>query len=516
MKIERSKNSIRNLFFGTISKIYNLIIPFLMRTAIIYLLGMEYLGLSSLFASVLSVLNLAELGIGSALVFSMYEPVANDDGEKICALMRLYKIYYRVIGIVILVIGIAITPFLPNLVKGEIPSDMNIYILYYLNLVTTAISYWLFAYKNCLLSVHQRYDVGDKIGYVINTVKYLGQFLVLLIFKNYYLYLIVATISGVVSNLTTARIVDKIYPQYKAMGKLPKDEVKKINRKVADLFTSKIGSIVYDSADTIVISAFLGLIALAKFQNYFFVMNTIFGFVSLITSSSLAGIGNSLITESEEKNFNDLKKITLIISWISAFCVCCFACLYQPFMTLWVGEDNLLPYGMVVVFCSYFIIRQINNLLNVYKDAAGMWHEDKWRPLTCSLVNLVFNIILVQFWGLYGILLSTIASMVVVGMPWLTHNLFTTVFHCNPKKYIIDIIKYLLLTAICAAICIGITNIIKIESNIITIIVNLIICAIVPNAIFFILFRKREEFKSVVRLINNITKGKIKFLKRFI
>lgn len=516
MQFERSKNSIRNLLFGIITKIYNLIIPFVMRTVIIYQLGMGYIGLGSLFSSVISVLNLAELGVGSALVFSMYKPVAEDDTEKICALMRLYKLYYRVIGLAVLVIGIAITPFLPHLVTGDIPDGMNMYILYYINLGTTVLSYWLFAYKNCLLFVHQRNDVGDKIGYVINTAKYLGQFLVLFLTKNYYWYLIVAMALSVISNIVTAYIVDKMYPQYKASGALPKSEVKTINKRVVDLFTSKVGSIVYDSADTIVISAFLGLIALAKYQNYFYIMNTVMGFALLITSSSLASIGNSLVTESEEKNFNDLKKFTFILFWISAFCVCCFACLYQPFMILWVGKENLLPYGMVLMFCAYFTIRQISNILFVYKDAAGMWHEDKWRPLTCSIVNLVVNLILVQFWGLYGILLSTIFSMLVVGMPWLIHNLFTTIFHCSPKKYVIDILKYLLITVICTAICIGITSLIKIESNILTIIVNFLVCIIVPNGIFFVLYKNKEEFRAVAGLANNLTKGKIKFLNKWI
>lgn len=515
MKLERSKNSVRNIIFGTITRLYNLIVPFLMRTAIIYLLGMEYVGLNSLFASLLQVLNMAELGVGSALVFSMYEPIANDDTDKVCALMNLYKRYYRIIGLIILVLGVAITPILPNLVKGDIPDDMNLYALYYLNLGTTVLSYWLFAYKNCLLSVHQRNDIGDKIGYVINTVKYVGQFLVLLIFKNYYLFLIVAMVIGVISNIVTAAVVDKLYPKYKAIGNLSKNETTIINKRVVDLFTSKIGAIVYDSADTIVISAFLGLTALAKYQNYFFIMTTIFGFVTLITSSSLAGIGNSIVTESEEKNFNDLKKFTFIISWISAFCVCCFACLYQPFMKLWVGEDNLLPYGMVLIFCAYFIVRQTNNLLNVYKDAAGMWHEDKWRPLVCSLVNLAVNLALVKVWGLYGILFSTIVSMVVVGMPWIMYNLFTTIFHCNPKEYIFDIFKYLTLTVVSSVICLGITSLIKTESLIVTLIVNLVICVIIPNVIFFVVFRNKSEFKALVSMMNTLTKGKIKLLKRW-
>ncbi len=515
MKLERSKNSARNFIFGIITKIYNLLVPFLMRTAMIYLLGMEYVGLNSLFTSVLSVLNLAELGIGSALVFSMYKPLAEDDTEKICALMRLYKIYYRIIGLVILAIGVAITPFLPHLVKGELPDNMNLYILYYLNLGTTVLSYWLFAYKNCLLNVHQRNDVGDKIGYVVNTLKYLGQFLILLIFKNYYFYLIVAMGFGIVSNIVTALIVDKMYPQYKAKGKLPKEEVKVINQRVRDLFTSKIGSIVVDSADTIVISAFLGLTSLALYQNYFYIMNTVLGFITLITASSLAGIGNSIITESEEKNFNDLKKLTFLFCWIGIFAVCCFACLYQPFMTLWVGEKNLLPYSMVITFCVYFFVKQINTLLNVYKDAAGIWHKDRFRPLVTAGANLIMNLIMVQFWGLYGILLSTVLSMLFVGIPWLFQNLFTTIFHFSPKKYIIKILQYTILAVALCTVCVVISYFITLDSLIVTLILRFVVCLILPNFVLFVIYRNTDEFKGIVQIINSITKGKIKLLKRW-
>lgn len=272
---------------------------------------------------------------------------------------------------------------------------------------------------------------------------------------------------------------------------------------------------VYDSADTLVISAFLGLTALAKYQNYFFVMNTIFGFVTLITSSSLAGIGNSLVTESEEKNYKDLRKFTFLLSWLSAFCICCFACLYQPFMTLWVGKDNLLPYGMVLILCAYFIIRQINNLLNLYKDAAGMWHEDRWRPLICSLVNLVVNLILVQFWGLYGILISTIIAMLVVGMPWLTHNLFTVVFHCSWKPYVGRTLRYVALAAVCCGACVGVCHFITLPSLIVTMILRLLVCAVLPNGVFLIAYRKTDEFAYFAGLLNRLTKGKVPVLRRW-
>lgn len=514
MKLERSKNTARNIIFGFITRIYDLLIPFLMRTVLIYSLGMEYVGLNSLFTSVLSVLNLAELGVGSALVFSMYEPLANDDKQKICALMRLYKIYYRIIGLVILVIGVALTPFLPNLVSGKLPDDMNLYILYYINLFTTVITYWLFAYKNCLLTVHQRNDISDKLGYIVKTIKYLLQFLALFIFKNYYIYLIISLFMSIVSNIVRSIFVDKYYPQYKAAGKLPKNEVKEINKRVKDLFTAKIGTVVVDSADTIVISAFLGLTSLALYQNYFYVMNTVIGFVTLITSSGMAGIGNSIIIDTEEKNFKDLKKLTFLFCWIGVFAVCCFACIYQPFMTLWVGADNLLPYSMVITFCVYFFVKQINLLLNVYKDASGIWHKDRFRPLVTALTNLVMNLIMVQFWGLYGILLSTVLSTLLVGMPWLFKNLFTTIFHLNPKKYIFKILEYAFIAAVMCCVCVFITHFIDFNSLILTIILRLAVCIVIPNSVMFSVYRKSPEFNELINTAVNITNGKLKILEK--
>lgn len=514
MKIERTKNTARNLFFGIITKIYNIIVPFLMRTAMIYLLGMEYIGLNSLFTSVLSVLNLAELGVGTAMTFSMYKPIAQGDKSKICALMRLYKIYYRIIGAVILGLGLCIIPVLPMLVKKDLPPDVNLYVLYIINLLATVFTYWLFAYKNCLLYAHQRNDVTDKIGYIVNTVKYAVQLLFLFWLRDYYVYIIIMLLSNVVSNITTALVVDKMFPEYKAVGKLPKNEVKIINTRIRDLFTSKIGLVVVDSADTIVISAFLGLTALAQYQNYYFILSTIYSFITLITNSSLAGIGNSIVTESEKKNYNDLKKFTFIFSWLSVFSVCCFLCIYQPFMKLWVGEDNLLPYGMVIMFSSYFFIKEINAVLNVYKDASGIWHKDRFRPLITALVNLVLNLIMVHFWGLYGILFSTILSMLVVGMPWVIHNVFSEIFKCRPWKYILDVLIYAVICAVSGLICVVVSKFILFDSLVLTIGLRLVVCLIIPNVIMFVIYRKSPEFKSLVSMLNGLTNNRFKLLNK--
>lgn len=220
MRLERTKNATRNMVFGFLLKIYQMVLPFLMRTAIIYFMGVQYLGLNGLFTSILQVLNLAELGVGSAMVFSMYKPIIEDDTDKICALMNLYRTYYRIIGSAIAIIGIALTPLIPFLIKGSLPGELNIYVLYYLNLATTVMTYWLFSYKNCLLTAHQREDVVSKVGLFINTVQFSGQLLVVIFLKNYYIYLIVALLSQINSNLITAYKVTKMYPEYKAVGKL--------------------------------------------------------------------------------------------------------------------------------------------------------------------------------------------------------------------------------------------------------------------------------------------------------
>lgn len=172
MKIERTKNATRNIIFGVILKAYQIAVPFLMRTAMIYLMGVQYLGLNSLFTSILQVLNLAELGVGSAMIYSMYKPIAEDDNATICALMKLYRTYYRVIGLVIAVIGCILTPFIPTLISGDIPNGLNIYILYLLNLGATVLSYWLYAYKNSILQAHQRTDVVSKVTLVTSTIQY--------------------------------------------------------------------------------------------------------------------------------------------------------------------------------------------------------------------------------------------------------------------------------------------------------------------------------------------------------
>lgn len=509
-KIERTKNATRNIIFGVILKAYQIIVPFLMRTAMIYLMGVQYLGLNSLFTSILQVLNLAELGVGSAMIYSMYKPIAEDDNATICALMKLYKTYYRIIGLVIAVIGCALTPFIPKLISGDVPDNLNIYLLYLLNLGATVLSYWLYAYKNCILQVHQRVDIVSKVSLVTSTIQYALQLLVLWLFKDYYLYVIVLLATQALTNITTAMCADRIYPQFKPKGQIATEEKKAINNRIKDLFTSKIGGIIYDSADTIVISSFLGLTALAIYQNYFYILNAITGLITVVFSACTAGIGNSIVVETKEKNYKDLNKFTFIICWGAGFCAVCLLCLYQPFMELWVGKDLMLSSSAVICFVVYFFVRQLNSLFNTYKDASGMWHEDRFRPLVAALTNLALNLILVQFIGLYGILISTVLAIVCVGMPWLLHNLFTVIFE---KKYLVGYLKNLLYYCFIILINCTITYFIctKVNAGLITtLVIRGAICVVLPNLIYLFAYYKRIEFTDSLLLVNKMTKGKLR------
>lgn len=510
MQFDRTRNASRNILFGLIQRIYQLLVPFAMRTAMIYWLGVEYLGLDGLFTSILSVLNLAELGVGSAMVYSMYKPVAGDDKPTICALMNLYKVYYRIIGLIVLIGGLLVCPFVPQLISNDLPEGLNIYVLFLLNLAATVLSYWLYAYKNSLLHVYQRADVSSKVTMAVNTVRYAAQFVILFVFHSYYLYLIVTLASQAGVNICTALVVDKMLPDLKAAGEVRPEKRRIINQRIRDLFTSRVGSVVVNSADTLVISSVLGLTVLAVYQNYYYIVTALLSLVSILMASCLSGIGNSIITETKQKNLNDLKTLTLILSEIACFCMTCLLNIFQPFMKIWVKKDELMfEYPAVICFSIYFYIVVINNLLNNYKDAAGIWHEDRFRPLVTAVANLTMNLIMVRFWGVYGVLLSTVLSMLLIGMPWLLDNLFSTIFEKRMMKgYLKKLLQYA-----CAScgICAGSIIVCRVIPfrGIAFILVSALICALMTTAIYILLFRKTEEFQRSIEILDRITKHKM-------
>ncbi|MGN0436150.1 MAG: lipopolysaccharide biosynthesis protein [Wujia sp.] len=499
----RIGNASRNMLFGMMLKLYQILLPFIIRTAIMYYMGLEYLGLNSLFGSLLWVLNLAELGVGSAMVYSMYQPIIDGDSNQICALLNLYKKYYRIIGVVIATIGLVITPFIPYLIKKDIPEDTDVYVVYLLNLFSTVLSYWLFAYKQSILVAHQRSDLVSKVRLITNSLMYGAQVLVIIFFKDYYLYLIIAIIQQIITNFIVAFVSAKKYPQYKAIGKLDDRIITKINGRIKDLFLTKLGAVIVSSADSIVISAFLGLSLLAIYNNYYYILTAAMSLVKVVFDSCMSGIGNSILTDTREKVYKDLNTLTFIVLWLVGVCAVCLLCLLQPTMKIWAGEDKLLGFNVIICFIVYFLVDQLNQLFLTYKDAAGIWHEDRFRPIVTALVNLLLNIVLVQFIGIYGVILSTVISVVCVGMPWILYNLSTTLFKRSLKGYTVRLLGYVGVIGIVATITLLVCNCIP-DGGILLLLVKAAICVIVSNILFLLAYFKTKAFQETKAVVIRI------------
>ena len=455
----KTKNSVRNILYGIFLKLVNIIVPFIIRTILIYYLGMEYAGLNSLFVSILQVLNIAEMGVSYAMLVNMYKPIATDDLDTLCCLLNIYKKYYRLIGFVIFCIGLLISPFIPQLVAGEVPKGVNLIIIYLMNLMGTVLSYWLFAYRASILQAYQRSDIENKVRLIVNLSQYILQIFVLIYIRSYYIYLIISLLFQIICNVTIA-VVSKIkYPQIKARGKLSKEETTKINKQISDLFYGKFGMVITLSVDSIVISAFLGLISLGIYQNYYYIVTSIIGFFTIFYQSIRAAIGQNLVTKTIDENYKDFRIILYIGSCLLTFATSNLVSLYQPFITLWVGKENLLDITCVFLFGLYLLVYEFANIIMLYRDVAGLWHTDRFRSLITAFVNLFLNIVLVRIIGIYGILLSTIIAYVLIYIPWGYDRVFKELFRREMKKETTVVIaKYVILAVFSSAVSFILSN----------------------------------------------------------
>ena len=503
MKIERTKNTVRNILTGSVNRVINIILPFFTRTVILYVMGTKYLGLSSLFTSILSFLSLSELGLGAAMVYSMYKPIAQNDEKTICALLNLYRRLYRIIGWVVLTLGLALMPFLRQLINDEIPADMNLHLLYFIYLFNSVLSYWLFAYKNALLQAHQRNDINNVISSVIVPVSYAVMLGSLWLTKNYYAYIIWQPIFTVITNLIRSRYVDKHFPTLKPTGEISPELRHSITKKVAALIGTKLNTVVINAADNLVMSAFLGLTVIAVYGNYYMIMSSIIGFLGIVYSAMTAGLGNSLQTETVEKNYADFEKLSFMNSWLVGWCTVCLVCLYQPFMKLWTGEELMFPMYVVLELGLYFYIYQIRKIPVVYKDAAGIWWEDRFRPYVCMVANVVLNITLVQVIGISGIILSTVFSL-FISIPWENYTIFKYVFDCSGRSYYGKMAAYAVSTLAGGLVCYGVCGLIG--DGIPGLLLRAVVCVIVPNVIFAALNFRRREFQDSMAMVMRILK----------
>ena len=496
----RSENYIKSTFWGIICKIVLILIPFIVRTIIIYTIGIDYVGLNSLFTTILQVLSLAELGFGSAFVYIMYKPIAQNDEQKLCAILNTYKKIYRIVGFLILTVGLIIMPFIPKLIKGDVPDNINVHILYLIYLLNTVLSYMLFAYRASLLNANQRNDIRSKINLIITILSYVLQVIALLFFKNYYFYVIFIPIATIVNNLITGYISKKMYPNIVCKGTLDDNTKKIIKKQVINLMWHKVGNTIIMSFDTIVISYFLGIRILGIYNNYFYIFNAIASLFSTFYEAITPGIGNSLILENKQKNFNDYKDFYILNIVLAGFCGSCLLCLYQPFMNIWQGPELMLEDTIPILLTVLFVVWHSRRMLHTYKDACGLWEIDKYRPIVEALFNLVTNIILVQIIGLNGIVISTIISMIIIGTPWENFVFIKKYFNEKLNRYYIfvfcNVVKIAITMIITYLICKMIPN-----NGMLNFMIKTIVCVASTSTILFINFHKKNVFSRIKEIV---------------
>lgn len=498
MKLERTKNTARNAAYGYLSRLILMIFPFLTRGLFIRLLGSEYLGLNGLFSSILTVLNMSELGFSSAIVVHMYRAIAADDGKTINALLNYYRRIYHIVGTVILCAGCAVIPFLPRLIRGSYPADINLTAVYLVFLLDTVLSYFLFAHYNSLLSAFQRDDLITKVNLLVKLLMYALQIGILLVVRNFYVYLLIMPLCTVARNLITCFAARRAFPEYMPAGKLPKSTTEDIGTMVKGAMIGRVAAVCRNSFDSVFISMFLGLTATAIYGNYYYIMNTISCLLLVLTGAATGGAGNSVALESQEKNHADMMRMNFLYMWAAGWCAICMLCLYQPFMKLWAGEQMLLPVPTMVLFCVYLYVLKNGDVMSIYSGTRGLFWEQRYITIAEAVGNITLNYFLGKYFGITGILLATIITMLGINFLCGSRVIFQHYFtHFSANQYILWHLKRGAVTLAVGAVTYWVCGFVTI-SGIPGLIVTGLICVVLPNLLFFLIYRKTPSYQEAV------------------
>ena len=509
MKSEgRTKNSIKNMAASLTSNFVSMIAQLISQSIFLKILNTEYLGLNSLFSNVLSMLAIVEMGIGEAIIFNLYKPIAENDTEAIKSLTKFYKKSYHIIGGIVFTIGIILIPFLPYIINEKsVNINVNLNIVYLLFLLDTVFSYFL-SYKRSILYANQKNYIINiiHIGYIIimNSL----QLTMLYLTRNYYVYLIVKIAMRILENLIITICVNKKYTYLKEKNvkKLDQSIEKDIIKKVKALFLHKIGSFVVLGTDNIIISKFLGLAMVGMYNNYYIIINGVSTVISQIISATKASVGNLLVTTSSKKQFNVFEKIRFVNFWLSCFAATCILVLMEPFITVWIGKEYILGFVVLVTLVINFFIQINRSSYNVFKEAAGIYYEDRFVPIIESIVNIIASIIFVKICGLAGVFIGTIMSDLVLWLFSFPKFVYKKLFKRNYWQYSSETFRYFMLFIIIATITYSLARMVIMKNTYIELICKLIICIIVPNGILYAIFRKTANYGYFKGLLKGIIK----------
>lgn len=501
----RTKNSIRNIASGIGGQVISQMINFINRTVFIYALGQEYLGVSGLFTNILSILSLAELGVGSAIIYSMYKPIAEDNKEKVKALMQLYAKSYRFIGVIVAAIGLILTLFL-NLIIKDKPDIDHLYIIYWLFLLNSVSSYF-FAYKRSIISASQMEYINIINDQKFNILRNLFQIISLVLVKNYILYLTIQVIFTWISNIWISKKANKMFPYLKeeVIEPLSTDEKRTISKNIFALLTQKIGSVAVNGTDNLLISTFVGLTQVGIASNYYMIVNMINSFMMPIFTGLTGSLGNLNASNDSEKSYEVYNTIWFVSFWIVSMCSICLYLLINPFITLWIGKEYLLEYNVVIIFVINFFISGMRKTNITYINTSGLFWKERYKPLFEAFINITVSIILLKQLGLIGVFLGTFISTLTTSFWVEPYIVYKYVFKKSIIHYIVQYIKYIAVLLGVGFVSEFITAFIVIDS-LGTWILKAILLVILINILFGIIYYKNRNFNSI---LNILSRGRI-------
>lgn len=503
----RSKNSIKNVIMAFIMNIVTILVGFISQKIFINILGTEYLGLNGLFTNVISMLGIVELGLGSAIIYNLYKPIAENNKEQVKSLMSFYKISYRLIAFIITIIGLLLIPLLPFII-GETSIKENINLIYTLFLLDIVASY-LLTYKRSILYANEKTYIVNivHIGYLI--VLNVVQILILYTTRNYILYLIVKIIFRILENIVLTIIANRKYGYIKEKNakKLDNNIKKDIFTKVKGLIYHKIGGFVVLGTDNIIISKFLGVATVGLYSNYNLIIQALSNLFAQAFSSITASVGNLLIENDTNKSYKIYRNMLFFNSWIFTFASAGLLSIIEPFVKVWIGEQYILPFGVLLALVINFYIQGMRKTSNTFKEAAGIFYEDRHIPILESIINIIASVILVNILGLAGVFIGTIISTFVLFFYSYPKFVYKPLFKRNYIQYLKDYVPYVSVAIISVAITYIIINNINLQNAILQIIVNLILVIIIPNIIHLIIFFKTQEFDYYKNIVLNNLKS---------
>lgn len=507
----RTINTARNIFWGQIGTVANILLGFASRTVFIYTIGISYLGINGLFASILGVLSFAELGIGNAMNFSLYKPMANDNREKLKSLMFLFCRAYRFIAGIIAIFGLALLPFLNYIIK-DAEGIQHIHVYYVIFLFNTVSSYFI-TYKFSIIKAAQKEYILTNINTVTHSFILILQIIVLVVFKSFLAYLLVQSIFQLVQKILTSIYIDRKYTYLseKRFSPLEETETKRIKTDVKALILHKLGDISVHQTDNIIISAFISLTMVGLVSNYTLLMGGISMFIAVIFNSFSASLGNLIATESKEKQMKIFNAYTFMGFWIYGLTTICFIVLVQPFIALWIGEDKQIDNISMLLIMSNFFFLGYRLTMVKFKIAGGIFKQDRFIALVQAAVNLIISLILVRLIGLPGIYIGTVIQGLIANI-WRPIIVYREIFTSSSKKYFINCFKQLAIVVIIAIILSGLSVFILTPITIVRFILMIIITGIAVNLVFYIIFRKNEEFTYIISQLTGLWKGLKKYV----